>query len=122
MRFPNNNLNVLEKHLIEAAKKYRSRFVIIDGVYSQDGNLADMAAIYELTKRYGAFLMVDDAHGIGVLGQRGRGVIEIYDLLDKVDIISGTLSKAFGHIGGFIISKSYMINFLKFQSRQQVFC
>lgn len=119
--FPHNNLDYLERALIEAKSKYLTRMVIIDGVYSQDGNLSKMDKIYELTKQYGAFLMVDDAHGIGVLGKNGRGAIEMFNLLDKVDIISGTLSKAFGHIGGFIVSKPEVANYLKFQSRQQVF-
>ena len=120
-RFPHNNLDYLERALHEVQSKYQTKIVIIDGVYSQDGDLAKMDEIYKLTKHYGAFLMVDDAHGIGVLGKRGRGVIEMFGLLNKVDIISGTLSKAFGHIGGFIISKPEVINYLRFQSRQYVF-
>lgn len=120
-RFPHNSLIHLERALVEAQSKYLTRIVVIDGVYSQDGDLAKMDEIYELTKNYGAFLMVDDAHGIGVLGETGRGAIEVFNLLDKVDIISGTLSKAFGHIGGFVISKPEVANYLKFQSRQQVF-
>lgn len=120
-RFPHNSLIHLERALLETQSKYQTRLVVIDGVYSQDGDLARMDEIYDLTKKYGAFLMVDDAHGIGVLGETGRGAIEIFNLLDKVDIISGTLSKAFGHIGGFVISKPEVANYLKFQSRQQVF-
>ena len=119
--FLHNNLEVLERILKEAEHNYKTKLVVIDGVYSQDGDLANMREIYDLTKKYGGFLMVDDAHGIGVLGENGRGAIEIYDMLDKVDIIAGTLSKAFGHIGGFIVSNPQIINFLKFQSRQQVF-
>ena len=119
--FLHNDLESLERILIDAEEKFRTRLVIIDGVYSQDGDLARMTEIYELTKRYGGFLMVDDAHGIGVIGKNGRGAIEVFALLDKVDIISGTLSKAFGHIGGFVVSTPEIINFLKFQSRQQVF-
>ena len=120
--FYHNNLDRLERLLKEAQeKKFSTRMVIIDGVYSQDGDLAKMKEIYSLTKHYGGYLMVDDAHGIGVLGKNGRGAIELFDLLEHVDIISGTLSKAFGHIGGFIISQPHIINFLKFQSRQQVF-
>lgn len=119
--FPHNNLDYLERALVETKSKYLTRMVIIDEVYSQNGNLSKMDKIYELTKQYGAFLMVDDAHGIGVLGENGRGAIEIFNLLDKVDIISGTLSKAFGHIGGFVICKPEVANYLKFQSRQQVF-
>jgi len=111
----------LERMLKDSQDKFLTRLVIIDGVYSQDGDLARMKEIYQLTKKYGGFLMVDDAHGIGVLGKNGRGAIEVFDLLDKVDIIAGTLSKAFGHIGGFVVTSPKLVNFLKFQSRQQVF-
>lgn len=120
-RFPHNSMVHLERALADAQSKYLTRLVVIDGVYSQNGDLAKMDEIYTLTRQYGAFLMVDDAHGIGVLGENGRGAIEIFNLLDKVDIISGTLSKAFGHIGGFVIAKPEVANYLKFQSRQQVF-
>lgn len=119
--FLHNDLESLERILKDAQDKFRTRLVIIDGVYSQDGDLAKMEAILNLTKQYGGFLMVDDAHGIGVLGKNGRGAMEVFGLTDKIDIISGTLSKAFGHIGGFVISTPQIINFLKFQSRQQVF-
>jgi len=119
--FLHNDLESLERILKDAQDKFRTRLVIIDGVYSQDGDLAKMEAILTLTKQYGGFLMVDDAHGIGVLGKNGRGAMEVFGLTDKIDIISGTLSKAFGHIGGFVISTPQIINFLKFQSRQQVF-
>lgn len=119
--FPHNNLEMLERVLKDARDKFLTRLVIIDGVYSQDGDLAKMDEIYRLTKQYGGYLMVDDAHGIGVLGQTGRGAIEVYNLLDKVDLISGTLSKAFGHVGGFVVAAPHIINFLRFQSRQQVF-
>lgn len=120
-RFPHNSLVHLERALVDARSKYLTRIVVIDGVYSQDGDLAKMTEIYSLTKQYGAFLMVDDAHGIGVLGETGRGAIEVFDLLSKVDIITGTLSKAFGHVGGFVITTPEVANYLKFQSRQQVF-
>lgn len=120
-RFPHNSLVHLERALLDTQSTFLTRLVVIDGVYSQDGDLARMQEIYELTKCYGAFLMVDDAHGIGVLGEHGRGAIELFNLLDKVDLIAGTLSKAFGHIGGFIIAKPEMANYLKYQSRQQVF-
>lgn len=120
-RFPHNSMVHLERALADAQSKYLTKLVIIDGVYSQDGDFAKMDEIYALTKKYGAYLMVDDAHGIGVIGENGRGVIEHFGLLDKVDIISGTLSKAFGHIGGFIIASPEIVNYLRHQSRQQVF-
>jgi len=120
-RFPHNSMIHLERALADAENKFRTKLVIIDGVYSQNGDLATMDEIYTLTRKYGAYLMVDDAHGIGVMGDKGRGTIEAYNLLDKVDIIAGTLSKAFGHIGGFIVSTPEIINYLRYQSRQQVF-
>lgn len=120
-RFPHNSMVHLERALADAKTKYRTKLVIIDGVYSQNGDLAKMDVIYELVKTYGAYLMVDDAHGIGVLGENGRGAIEVYKLLNKVDIISGTLSKALGHIGGFVVSSPEIITYLRYQSRQQVF-
>lgn len=120
-RFPHNSMIHLERALADAESKFRTKLVIIDGVYSQNGDLATMDEIYTLTRKYGAYLMVDDAHGIGVMGDKGRGTIEAYNLLDKVDIIAGTLSKAFGHIGGFIVSTPEIINYLRYQSRQQVF-
>lgn len=120
-RFPHNSMVHLERALIDAQDKFRTKLVIIDGVYSQNGDLAKMDEIHELVKKYDAYLMVDDAHGIGVIGENGRGAIEVYNLLEKVDIICGTLSKAFGHIGGFIISSPEIVNYLRYQSRQQVF-
>lgn len=120
-RFLHNDLSDLERILESSRNSYRTRIVVIDGVYSQDGDLAPLDKILELTHQYGAYLMVDDAHGTGVIGKTGRGVIELYDLFDKVDIITGTFSKTFGHIGGYVIAKPELIRFLKFQSRQHLF-
>ncbi len=120
-RFPHNSMVHLERALADTKNTHRTRLVIIDGVYSQNGDLAKLDEIKELVKSYGAYLMVDDAHGIGVLGETGRGAIEVYDALEDVDIIAGTLSKAFGHIGGFIIASADIVNYLRYQSRQQVF-
>jgi len=119
--FLHNNLEMLEKVLKNSQDKYRTKMVIIDGVYSQDGDVAPIDKIAELTHRYGAYLVVDDAHGIGVVGKTGRGVIEMYDAFDKVDIITGTFSKALGNIGGYVIANSEIINYLKFQSKQHLF-
>jgi len=119
--FPHNNLEALE-HVLKISKDtYRTRMVIIDGVYSQDGDLAPMDKISALCKAYGAYLMVDDAHGIGVIGKTGRGVIELYDLFKEVDIITGTFSKTLGHIGGYLVSSSKLVDYLKYQSRQHIF-
>jgi glycine C-acetyltransferase len=119
--FLHNNLEMLEQVLKNAQDKYRTKMVIIDGVYSQDGDLAHLDKIAELTHRYGAYLVVDDAHGIGVVGGTGRGVIEIFNALDQVDIITGTFSKALGNIGGYVVANQEIITYLKFQSKQHLF-
>jgi glycine C-acetyltransferase len=119
--FLHNNLDMLEQVLKNARDKYRTKMVIIDGVYSQDGDVAPIGQIAELTHRYGAYLVVDDAHGIGVVGNTGRGVIELYDAFDQVDIITGTFSKALGNIGGYVIAEPEIINYLKYQSKQHLF-
>jgi len=119
--FPHNNVEALENVVNNTTGKYRTRMVVIDGVYSQDGDLAPLDEIIKLTKHYGAYLVVDDAHGTGVIGETGRGVIELYDLYKEVDIITGTFSKTFAHVGGYLIASPELVNFLKFQSRQHVF-
>lgn len=119
--FLHNNLEMLEQVLKMAQHQYRTKMVIIDGVYSQDGDLAPINQIAELTHRYGAYLVVDDAHGIGVVGKSGRGVIELNDAFDQVDIITGTFSKALGNIGGYVVARPEIINYLKYQSKQHLF-
>lgn len=119
--FLHNDLVMLEHVLKHAKDNYRTKMVIIDGVYSQDGDVAPIDEIAELTHRYGAYLVVDDAHGIGVVGNTGRGVIEMYNAFDKVDIITGTFSKALGNIGGYVIASSELITYLKYQSKQHLF-
>lgn len=120
-RFPHNNLQELERILKVSQSQYRSRMVVIDGVYSQNGDLAPLPEISKLCKQYGAYLVVDDAHGTGVIGATGRGLIELHDMFQAVDIITGTFSKTFGHIGGYVVSNPELIRFLKFQSRQHLF-
>jgi glycine C-acetyltransferase len=119
--FLHNDLVMLEQVLKHAQNNYRTKMVIIDGVYSQDGDVAPIDKIAEITHRYGAYLVVDDAHGIGVVGDTGRGVIEMYNAFDKVDIITGTFSKALGNIGGYVIASPEIISYLKYQSKQHLF-
>jgi glycine C-acetyltransferase len=120
-RFMHNNLEQLEMVLKNAENSYRTKMVVIDGVYSQDGDLAKLDEIADLTHKYGGFLVVDDAHGIGVVGETGRGVIEMFNAFDKVDIITGTFSKALGNIGGYVIGNPEIISYLKYQSKQHLF-
>lgn len=119
--FLHNDLAMLEHALKNAKDKYRTKMVVIDGVYSQDGDIAPIKRIAELTHRYGAYLVVDDAHGIGVTGATGRGVIEMENAFDDVDIITGTFSKALGNIGGYVIASPEIITYLKYQSKQHLF-
>ncbi|SIP86333.1 glycine C-acetyltransferase [Chryseobacterium sp. RU37D] len=119
--FPHNNLEALEQILKTSEKQYRTKLVVIDGVYSQDGDIAPIEEIYKLVKKYNAYLMIDDVHGVGILGKTGRGTIEDTGLLDKIDIITGTFSKTFGSLGGYVITNEKLANFIRFQSRQQIF-
>ncbi|EHQ43849.1 aminotransferase class I/II-fold pyridoxal phosphate-dependent enzyme [Myroides odoratus] len=121
-RFLHNNTEALERILASSQHTYRTKMVIIDGVYSQDGDVAKLKEILELTKKYGGVLLVDDAHGIGVLGKTGRGAMEYHDVLDQVDIITGTFSKTFANVGGYLVANNPdLISYLQFQSRQYAF-
>ncbi|WP_454802838.1 aminotransferase class I/II-fold pyridoxal phosphate-dependent enzyme [Mucilaginibacter phyllosphaerae] len=116
-----NDLGAYE-HILKMSKgKHPLVLVIIDGVYSQDGDLAPLPEIIALCKKYGAKLMVDDAHGTGVIGKTGRGLVEACDAWNDVDLITGTFSKTFGHIGGYVVAGKAMVDYLKYQSRQHLF-
>ena len=99
-RIGHNDLEYLEKVLKEVKGQYQTKLVIIDGVYSQDGDLSLLPEIITLCKTYETMLMLDDAHGIGVMGANGRGTAEYYNCLGQIDIITGTFSKSFGCVGG----------------------
>lgn len=119
--FPHNNIDALERILRQYQDKFRSKLVVVDGIYSQDGDTAPLKEILFLCKKYNAYLMVDDAHGIGVTGKTGRGVLERDNILKDVDFITGTFSKSFGNIGGFVICNPKNAKFIKFQAKQQIF-
>lgn len=95
--------------------------IVTDGVFSMDGDLAPLPEIVELAKKYGALTMVDDAHGEGVLGKGGRGIVDHFGLLGQVDIEIGSLSKAFSVIGGFIAGRKALIDFFNQKARQRLF-
>jgi glycine C-acetyltransferase len=116
-----NDLEAYEHALKLSKGKHPLVLVIIDGVYSQDGDLAPLCEIIALCKKYGAKLMVDDAHGTGVVGKTGRGLIEACNAWDDVDLITGTFSKTFAHIGGYVVASEEMVNYLKYQSKQHLF-
>ena len=95
--------------------------IVTDGVFSMDGDLAPLPEIVRLAKKYGALTMVDDAHGEGVMGKGGRGIVDHFGLLGKVDIEIGSLSKAFSVIGGFISGRKTLIDFFNQKARQRLF-
>ena len=95
--------------------------IITDGVFSMDGDLAPLPEIVRLAKQYGALTMVDDAHGEGVMGKGGRGIVDHFGLLGKIDIEVGSLSKAFSSCGGYIAGNKTIINYQKLKSRQRLF-
>lgn len=120
-RFPHNNMEELEKQLIQA-KGARRRLVVTDGVFSMDGEIAKLDEIKALTDKYDAILVVDDSHGTGVLGNTGRGSIEEKGILGKVDIVTSTFGKALGGAGGgFTTGRKEIIDLLRQKSRTYLF-
>jgi 8-amino-7-oxononanoate synthase len=118
-KFRHNDMKDLEK-VLEAAKE-KGKLIIVDGVFSMEGDIADLPQIIKLTKAYGARVMVDDAHGVGVLGSGGRGTAEHFGLENEVDLIMGTYSKSLAAIGGFVVGSWEVINFIKHTGRSMIF-
>ena len=125
IRFSHNDLAHLERLLIrsrkDTTKKNRQIFVAVEGVYSMDGDIADLPSLSALCKQYSAILMVDDAHGSGVMGKTGGGTGEHFDMHSGVDLWMGSFSKAFGMTGGFISASREVIDYLRFCSRAYIF-
>ncbi|HWI61760.1 MAG TPA: aminotransferase class I/II-fold pyridoxal phosphate-dependent enzyme [Symbiobacteriaceae bacterium] len=119
--FRHNDMRSLERALKQTDGKYRTRLVIVDGVYSMDGDIAHLDQIVELAHAHGAYVMIDEAHATGVIGANGRGTPEHFGLEGKVDIVAGTFSKALGAVGGFIAAKTELVNLLHFYSRSYMF-
>jgi len=120
-RYNNADMEDLEKQLV-AAQDQRFRIIVTDGVFSMDGNVPPLDQICELAEKYDAMVMVDECHSAGVVGETGRGVTELFNIRGKVDIITGTLGKAFGGaIGGFTTGKKEIIEMLRQRSRPYLF-
>lgn len=120
-RYQNADMEALEAELIKAQEQ-RFRLIVTDGVFSMDGNTAPMDKIVALAEKYDAMVMVDECHSAGVVGKTGRGVSEHFDIYGKIDIITGTLGKAFGGaIGGFTTGKKEIIELLRQRSRPYLF-
>ena len=118
-KFRHNDMDHLERVLERS--KGKGKLIVVDGVYSMEGDIADLPAIVRLAKSYGARIMIDDAHGIGVLGDGGRGTAEHFGLENDVDLIMGTFSKSLAAIGGFVAGSSDVINWIKHIGRSMVF-
>jgi 8-amino-7-oxononanoate synthase len=119
-RFRHNDPESLRKNL-EASDGSRGVLVIVDGVYSMEGNLALLPEIVAMAKDYGARVMVDDAHGLGVLGANGKGTLEHFGLTDEVDLVMGTFSKSLASLGGFIAGDARVVSYIKHHSRALIF-
>lgn len=120
-RYANADMADLEEQL-KLAQSQRFRLIVTDGVFSMDGNVAPLDKIYELAQKYDAMVMVDESHSAGVVGRTGRGTPELFNLEGKIDIITGTLGKAFGGaIGGFTTGRKEIIDMLRQRSRPYLF-
>jgi 8-amino-7-oxononanoate synthase len=119
--FRHNQMPKLERMLERAADDGGGVLVVVDGVFSMEGDVCDLPAIVDLCERYGARLMVDEAHAVGVLGARGAGSCELFGLEDRVDLRMGTFSKSLASCGGFIAGSADVIDFLRVSSRPFIF-
>jgi len=120
LRYKHNDMDALERRLQQCDPE-RIKLIVVDGVFSMEGDLCKLPEIVQLAEKYGASVMVDEAHGFGVLGDHGRGVCNHFGLTDHVDLIMGTFSKSFASIGGFIAGSKTTINFIRHQARSYIF-
>jgi 8-amino-7-oxononanoate synthase len=120
LKYPHNDMDSLEERL-RSVEDERSKLIVVDGVFSMEGDVANLPRIVELKKKFGARLMVDDAHGIGVMGDHGRGTAEHFGLEDEADLVMGTFSKSLAAVGGFVVGTSRVIDFIKHNARSLMF-
>lgn len=120
LRFKHNDMDDLEK-VLQGIDQKRGILIIVDGVYSMEGDVANIPDLVRLKKKYGARLMVDEAHSVGVFGENGRGVAEHFGLLDEVDVYTATFSKSFASIGGFVAASADVIYYIRHMARALLF-
>jgi len=118
--FGHNNMSQLENKLITAPNEY-GRLIVSDGIFSMEGDIVKLPELVALANKYGARIMIDDAHSLGVLGPKGEGTAAHFNLTDKVDLIMGTFSKSLAGIGGFIAGEEPVIDYLKHNTRTIIF-
>ncbi len=119
--FRHNNVSSLEKILKKVKDHYRTKLVVVDGVYSMDGDISPLDEIVNIAHQYGAYVMVDEAHATGVIGEHGRGTPEHFHIEGRVDLVAGTFSKALGVVGGFVAAKKEVVRYLHYFSRPYMF-
>lgn len=120
IKYKHNDMEDLENEL-KALPSSGIKLIVVDGVFSMEGDIVNLPQIVKIAEKYSASIMVDEAHSLGVMGKNGSGVSSHFGLTDKIDIIMGTFSKSLASVGGFIASDEYTINYLKHQSRSLMF-
>ncbi len=120
LKYKHNDMEALEKEL-QKCEPNAVKLIVVDGVFSMEGDLANLPEIVRLKNKYNACIYVDEAHGLGVFGKQGRGVCDHFGVTDEVDLIMGTFSKSLASLGGFIAADKKIINFLRHHSRSYIF-
>ena len=120
LKYKHNDMQDLEEK-IKSIPDDKGKIIITDGVFSMEGDLCDLPGIVKIAKKYNSRIMVDDAHGVGVMGKNGRGTCEHYDLVDEVDLIMTTFSKSFASLGGFVVGERKVIHYIKHFARALIF-
>ncbi len=120
VKFKHNDMKDLENRLARVGDS-KGKLIVVDGVFSMEGDLSNLPEIVELKKQYGARLLVDDAHGIGVFGENGRGTTEHFGVEDGADLIMGTFSKSLATVGGFIAGEAHVVDYIRHHARSGIF-
>ncbi len=118
--FKHNDMSDLQK-ILSSLGKDKGKLIVVDGVFSMEGDLSNLPEIINLAQKYNSRVMVDDAHGIGVMGENGRGTVEHFGVEDDVDLVMGTFSKSFASLGGFVAGEKKVISFIKHHARALIF-
>lgn len=120
-KYKHNDLDSLEEQLQQAANRFRRKLIVADGVFSMTGAIVDLPGLVEVAKKYQAEIYIDDAHGIGVLGDQGRGTVAHFNMMDQVNYVMGTFSKSFASIGGFVSGSKEAMNYIRHTARSFMF-
>lgn len=119
-KFKHNDLAELDR-ILSSLNKNTGKLIVVDGVFSMEGDLSDLPGIVELTKKHHSKILVDDAHGVGVMGKNGRGTAEHFGVEEDIDLVMGTFSKSFAALGGFVVGGKKVISYIKHHARALIF-